>query len=220
MAFIICLHYSKVSALPTSSEDVGEAEPTVNQTEWTFTPLRSLRQKRQSPLTRCKRHTRAQLIRKLNRLGKKRGAYGGYNRRFMALTWKEARNFPSLVATVGVSPLNYSCINNLPLTAPTKAGTLTSRANCHTTENGLLRMCSACPAVTILGSNRIPSFINEVTCGQTMCSHGVFGLCQSAIMLQQFLYKTGRCDPATGFEELLPYTQQIRVCCECRVFPS
>ncbi|XP_022797023.1 uncharacterized skeletal organic matrix protein 8-like [Stylophora pistillata] len=219
-AFFACLKYAVAGGLPSAAEDLA-AEPNVNQTLLEFTSLTPLRFKRQSPLfLRCKRHSRAQLIRKLNGLGNQRGAsYGGFNRRFMALTWKAARKFPNLVTTVSTSPLNNSIINNLPLNAPTKASTLTSRTDCHATENGLLRMCSTCPAVTFLGHDRIPSFINEVKCGQAMCSHGVFGQCQTATMLQQFLYKTGRCNPVTGYEELLPYTQPIRVCCECMVFP-
>lgn len=220
MAFSACLKYVMASGIPSATEH-PTAEPNVNQRDLVFASLTPVRFKRQSPqFFRCKRHSRAQLIRKLNRLGNQRGGgYGGYNRRFMALTWKDARKFQNLVTTVSTSPLNFSIINNLPLSAPSKAGTLMSRTDCHATENGLLRMCNACPAVTFLGHDRIPSFINEVKCGQGMCSHGVLGHCQAAVMLQQFLYKTGRCNPVTGYEELLPYTQPIRVCCECLVFP-
>ncbi|KAL9982349.1 hypothetical protein ACROYT_G004380 [Oculina patagonica] len=221
LAVISCLQFTTVSGLPTAREELGSGaeETDGNQTDWTISPLRLLREKRQV----CKSYSRAQLVRKLNKLGTKLGAssYGGYNRRYMAITWKEARKFPSLVTTVGASPLNASAIQlNLPYKPPSRVGTLTSRANCHTTDGGLLRMCSACPAVTFLGHDRIPKYINEVTCGQTMCSHGVIGMCQNAVMHQQFLYKTGRCDPRTGYEEVLPYTQAIRVCCECLVFPS
>lgn len=109
-----------------------------------------------------------------------------------------------------------------PDVPPTRPTTITSRANCYTTQNtGLLRMCSVCSAVTFLGNDRVPSFINEVTCGQTSCSSSnkVIGTCQNSVMHQQFFNRTGRCDPRTGYEELLPYTQAIRVGCECMVFP-
>ena len=213
-----CLQFTTVSGVPVSTEELGSLETDGNQTDWTISSLNFLRQKRHS--AGCRSYSRAQLVRKLNRLGNKQGAstYGGYNRRFMAITWREALKFPNLVTTVSLSPKNVSSIRNLPFNAPTQRGTLTSRANCHTTDSGLKRMCSACPAVTFLGHNRIPKYINEVTCGQTMCSHGVHGMCKNALMYQQFYYKTGRCDPNTGYEEIKPYTQAIRVCCECMVF--
>lgn len=217
MAIIGCLYFTSVNGLPTSVEEVS-TNADGNETDWTnFLP--SFR--RQKRAVGCKSYRRAQLIRKLNKLGAKVDfSYGGYNRRYMAFNWKEAIKFPSLVPTVGTVTRNVSAIRKLPLRAPTRATTITSRANCHTSDNGLLRMCSACPAVTFLGYDRIPSYINEVTCGQSTCSFGVFGMCQNAVMYQQFLYKTGRCDPKTGYEELLSYTQAIRVCCECMVFPD
>lgn len=219
MTIISCLQFATVSGLPTASEELGSGVTDGNQTIWMTSPLKLLRERRRV----CKSYSRAQLVRKLNKLGTKLGAnsYGGFNRRYMALTWKEARKFPSLVGSVSASPFNVSTIqSSLPLTPPSRAGTLTSRTNCQTTDGGLLRMCSACPAVTFLGNDRIPKYINEVTCGQPMCSHGVIGMCQNAVMHQQFLYKTGKCNPHTGYEEVLPYTQPIRVCCECLVFPS
>ena len=212
-----CLQFTTVNGVPTTTEELGSMEADDNQTDWTISSLK-LRQKRYS--SGCKSYSRAQLVRKLNRLGSKQGGslYGGYNRRFMAITWREALKFPNLVATVSVSPKNVSSIRNLPFNPPTHKGTLTSRTNCQTTDSGLKRMCSACPAVTFLGHDRIPKYINEVTCGQATCSHGVIGICKNALMYQQFYYKTGKCDPNTGYEEIQPYTQPIRVCCECMVF--
>ena len=214
-----CLQFSTVSGVPTTTEDLGSQESDGNQTDWTISSLNFLRQKRHS--SRCKSYSRAQLVRKLNRLGSKQGGslYGGYNRRFMAITWREALKFPNLATTVRVPPNNVSSIRNLPFNPPTRKGTLTSRTNCQTTDGGLKRMCSACPAVTFLGHDRIPKYINEVTCGQATCSHGAtVGICKNALMYQRFYYKTGRCDPITGYEEIKPYTQPIRVCCECMLF--
>lgn len=216
MAVIGCLQFTPVSGVLTSTGKRGPLEEDGSQGNWTISPLKLLRQYRH----RCKSFSRAQLVRKLNKLGTKQGesTYGGYNRRFMAITWKEALKFPNLVTTVSVSPQNISSIRNLPFNPPTQKGSLTSRANCHSTDSGLKRMCSACPAVTFLGHDRIPKYINEVTCGQTTCSHRVIGMCKNALMYQKFYYKTGRCDPKTGYEELKRYTQPIRVCCECMVF--
>ena len=184
-----------------------------NKTDWTIFPLNAHRQK---PAFKCKSYRQGQLIRKLNKLGFKSGfSYGGYNRRYMAFTWRGAVKFPSIVATASAKPQNVSSIRPLPLRSPTKASTIMSSANCKTSDGGFLRLCSACPAVTFLGHDKIPSYINEVICGQTQCSFGVNGICQNAVMHQTFLYRTGQCNPITGYEELLPYTQSIRVCCEC-----
>lgn len=218
ITIISCLQFTSVSGLPTKTDDLSAMVADDNETDWTISLPNSDRKKR---AIGCKSYRRAQLIKKLNKLRTKGGvSFGGYNPRFMAFTWKQAIKFPSLVAAVSTKPRNASSISILPLHAPTRATTIVSRANCYSSENGLLRMCSACPAVTFLGRDRIPSYINEVTCGQSTCSHGVIGMCQNAVMHQQFLYKTGRCDPRTGYEELLSYTQPIRVCCECMVFPD
>jgi len=213
-----CLQFTTVSGVPASTDELGSLEADGNETDWTIFPLQFLHQKRHS--IGCRSYSRAQLVRKLNRLGNKPGAstYGGYNRRFMAITWREALKFPNLVTTVSLSPKNVSSIHNLPSNPPTQKGTLTSRADCRTTDNDLKRMCSACPALTILDDDKIPKYINEVTCGQILCSHGVNGMCKNAVMYKKFYRKTGRCDPNTGYEEIESYTQPIRVCCECMVF--
>lgn len=218
VAIISCLQFTPLSGLPTAVKKIDAMETDGNRMDWTIFPPNSQLQKRANG---CKSYRPAQLIRKLNKLGTKAGSsYGGYNRRYMALTWKEAIKFPNLVATVSVTPQNVSSIRHLPFRAPTRAATIMSSANCVSTEGGMLRMCSACPAVTFLGHDKFPSYINEVTCGQGTCSFGVIGMCQNAVMHQQFLKKTGRCDPNTGYEEIVPYTQAIRVCCECMVFPA
>ena len=177
--------------------------------------LRRLQHQTRSSATLCKLYSEAQLIGKLNELNNKAGGlYGGFTRRYMAFTWKQAQQFPNLVSSVSIKPQNGSAIYKLPDHEPSQTVSMSSASNCHIYENGLKRMCSACPAITFLGSDKIPSYINEVTCGETTCAWDM-GLCKAAVMLQQFLYKTGRCDPTTGYEEILPYTQEIRVCCEC-----
>lgn len=201
---ITFLQFKSVSGLPIATNDLGGTISLPNPP-------------RPKCATGCKCNSKKQLIRKLNKLG---AIGGGYNGRYMAFTWNEATKFPSLVATVNKNSSNVSLARIFPRHAPTRPATITSRANCYTTQNRLLRMCSVCSAVTFLGNDRVPSFINEVTCGQASCtcSNKVIGTCQNAVMHQQFFNRTGRCDPRTGYEELLPYTQAIRVGCECMVF--
>ena len=81
-----------------------------------------------------------------------------------------------------------------------------------------MRMCRECLTRTFLGYHKIPSFINEVSCGQVVCSGENFGVCKNAVMHQEFYYKTGMCDKQTGYEILKPYTQEIRLFCKCMVF--
>lgn len=210
MTVISYLRLATVSSLSITAEELGSGDRDDNQTAWATYPLKPPHQKTQIPRAWplwCKSYTQVQLITMLNQLG------GGYNRRYMAFTWEEARKFSNLVTNESASQRKVSY--PLPLRAPTRPGTLTSRAGCHTTNGG----CKECPAETFLGFNRIPRYINEVTCEQGLCSsREERGICKSAVLNQQFLYKTGKCDPHTGYEELKPYTQEIRVCCKCMIF--
>ena len=204
-----------VSGVPIDANGLGGIVTDGNKTDWTISLPTPPRPKR---ATGCKCYSKKQLIRKLNKLG---AIGGGYNGRYMAFTWNEATKFPSPFATVNTKSSNASLARTFPRHAPSRPATIMSHANCYNTQNGLLRMCIACTAVTFLGDDRVPSFINEVTCGQDSCtcSKRVIGRCQNAVMHQQFFNRTGRCNPRTGYEELLPYTQAIRVGCECMVFP-
>ena len=219
MTVISCLRFATVSGFPSAAEELGSPETNNNQTGWTVFPLKPLHQK--SPVPRavpfwCKLHTEDQLITMLNDLGAQ--SFRGFNRLYMAFTWDEARKFLSLITTTSLLPLEVSPIPNLPLGAPANPSALTPRENCQKEDGGMRRMCSECPTVNYLGKHKIPAYINEVTCGELSCSRKKFGTCKNAVMRQQFLYKTGFCNRVTGFEELKPYTQEIRVCCKCMVF--
>lgn len=202
---IICVTQALVSSSQSSSPDLAAPPP--------FSPsFRSF----------CKPRRRRHLVRQLNKIGGK-SMQGGYNPRYMALTWTEARKFTDLVTSSSLYSRGNSSkvfIFGLPLFAPRSAGTILSQRNCHTTDNGLHRLCSACPAVTFLGADKVPPYINEVRCvsaGFTSCISGK-GACKSTMMHQTFLRKTGRCHPVSGYEILEEYVQPIRVCCECMAF--
>ena len=216
MTVISFLRFTTVHSLPTTAEELGSLGAEGNQTNWTISPLRLLGQKHLIPSTRCKPRTQKQLIKMLDKLGAK--TFGaGYNRQYMAFTWAEANRFPNLVTTTSLWQPRDSSIPDLPLRVPAEPSTLTSRVNCQTTDGYLVRMCSECPTRTFLGYDKIPPFINEVTCGQLLCSGKNGGVCKNAVKHQTFYYKTGRCDEK-GYEILKPYTQEIRVCCKCMVF--
>ncbi|XP_078356841.1 putative skeletal organic matrix protein 8 [Oculina patagonica] len=215
------LRLTTVSGLPSATEELGSLKKDDNPTDWTVSPPKLTHQKTQSPRhwpLRCKTYTQKQLKRMLNKLGAK--SYGGYNGRYMAFSWEEVRKFPNLVSTNSLWHQEVSPIPHLPLHAPKQPTSLTSPENCQTADGGLMRMCSECPTVTTLGEDKVPPYINEVTCGKLSCSgKESVRLCKNAIMLQQIYYKTEQCDSHTGYEELKPYTQEIRVCCKCMVIP-
>ena len=85
---------------------------------------------------------------------------------------------------------------------------------CETTTGGLIRLCKVCPAITDLGPDKVPRYINEVLCeGEAeLCGvPEVFGICQNTALNQDFLVFTG--------STFKVYSQEIRACCECSLFP-
>lgn len=90
----------------------------------------------------------------------------------------------------------------------------TYTGDCEATIGGVNRLCKVCPAVTDLGPDKIPRYINELLCeGYELCGveEVVFGICQNTALYQDFL-------KLENFI-LQVYSQPIRVCCECSLFP-
>lgn len=96
-------------------------------------------------------------------------------------------------------------------------------------EGGLFRrLCTECFAITQLPTGVFPPFINEVICGQSnFCVPGI-GACQQKVLRFNFLRFTGnfeRDDDLSELfgvdvfvEELETFEEDIRACCECRLF--
>ena len=175
----------------------------------------------------------------LKLFGRKPGPMGYFNPVYMAFTQQEADNFPNLVslhsqmrqlktngakltAGYGTLSLNGKAINGTLRNSErmrTKRDSIypstTISDPCTKTIGGQDRLCEVCPAYTDLGPNKIPRYINEVICSPeaTACGvGGLFGQCQNTTIMQEFIMIEG-----FDFEF---YTQQIRVCCECGLFPS
>ena len=100
---------------------------------------------------------------------------------------------------------NYKRNPSYPITTIT--------GECETTIGGVNRLCKVCPAVTDLGPDKIPRYINELLCeGYEVCGvEEVFAICQNTALNQDFLM----------FQNLMlqVYSQPIRVCCECSLIP-
>ena len=185
------------------------------------------------------------ILQNFNRSG---GPLGYFNPLYMAFTREEAKQFPDLVSChsqmmrikSGELPSTSSILNEThihgaslddnyfhsePLFKRKRGrGRITKRATsypvtfitgaCENTTGGLTRLCKVCPAITDLGPDKVPRYINEVLCEgiAELCGvPEVFGICQNTALKQDFLVFTGN--------TALVYSQEIRVCCECSLFP-
>ena len=102
-------------------------------------------------------------------------------------------------------------------------GTIPDGSNLH-------RLCTECAATTRLGDDRFPNFINEVICRDSdrQCA-AKMGICFQRTLQLSFLRFTGRFEldsqlsiftGKTVYSEVWKqYTQEIRSCCECQMYP-
>lgn len=169
------------------------------------------------------------------------GPMGYFNPKYMAFTRKQAKQFPNLVSLHSLmrkfrngghpihltsSMLNATQIANVTLDGKKIKRHKISKKNlfspypittifepCEETIGGLDRLCVVCPAVTDLGPDKIPRYINELLCeGDEFCGIGpIQGICQNTVLIQDFLM--------IEFLGLEVYSQPIRACCECSIFP-
>ena len=175
------------------------------------------------------------------------GPLGYFNSLYMAFTRKEAKQFPDLVSCHSRmmliksgnllsassifnetrsyhTSLNDNSFQSEPLFMKKRRGVINIKraisypvtvitGDCETTIGGLTKLCRVCPAITDLGPDKVPRYINEVLCdGIQFCGvPGMSGICQNSTLTQDFLV-------FTGFTPQV-YSQEIRVCCECSLFP-
>ncbi|XP_020603646.1 uncharacterized protein LOC110042621 [Orbicella faveolata] len=102
-------------------------------------------------------------------------------------------------------------------------GTIPDGSNLH-------RLCTECAATTRLGDDRFPNFINEVICRDKdrQCA-AKMGICLQRTLQLSFLRFSGRFEldrqlstltGKTVYSEVWEqYTQEIRSCCECQMYP-
>lgn len=96
-------------------------------------------------------------------------------------------------------------------------------------DTSLVRLCTECAATTKLPTSVFPPFINEVICGDLdhHC-YGPIGKCAQRVLRFTFLRRTGKFVRDEALSELLgmdvnveeweDFEQDIRSCCECRLF--
>ena len=93
----------------------------------------------------------------------------------------------------------------------------------------LVRLCTECAASTKLPASVFPPFINEVICGDAdrFC-FGPIGRCAQKVIKFTFLRRTGNFEKDDDLSQLFgvdvyveeweEFEQDIRSCCECRLF--
>ena len=93
----------------------------------------------------------------------------------------------------------------------------------------LMRLCTECSATTTLPASVFPPFINEVICGDLdQYCYGPIGQCAQRVLRFTFLRRTGQFERDDALsrllgedvyiEEWVDFEQDIRSCCECRLF--
>ena len=154
-------------------------------------------------------------------------SFGGYHKRYQAITSKDTDNFPILLnqpaavklpghklpSIIKKLSLGKRQANSFPqtnFTSVAKRGSLD--------QNGYHRLCTEWSAVTTLSPDYFPRYLNEVICDQkdNGCL-GHEGACIQGSFVVNVLKNTGVCG-ADGKETWQLVSQSFRSCCSCRLY--
>lgn len=167
----------------------------------------------------CQPRTRRDLLTKLEK-------FGGYQKRYQAITVQEAENFPLLVhqkSTVSTTNdrMGSQLFRNKRQTStyPQTNYTRTVKRGSLDRDNNLYYLCTERSAVTTLSADYFPRHLNEVICDKTdnLCLYGNQGECVQESFDVKVLKKTGQCG-ADGKEKWDLVSQKVRSSCNCRAF--
>ena len=179
----------------------------------------------------CLRLSESQLLQRLKDVG-------GYNPRYVAINRKGACKFTDLSTDLQPLPRNFSGPFKNPRERRKRMVTLSSGSvlrgcwsrGSFVDGSPLRRLCTECSATTQLPSSVFPPFINEVLCADNdhFCYRHI-GLCIQKVLKFTFLRRTGDFERDDDLSTLVgadmyvekteTFQQDIRSCCECRVFP-
>ena len=156
-------------------------------------------------------------------------SFGGFNKRYQAITSNDTENFPILLnqpAAVKLPVYKLNSIikklfrskrqaNSFPqtnFTSVTKRGSLD--------QNGYHRLCTEWSAVTTLSPDYFPRYLNEVICDkkENGCL-GHQGACIQGSFFVNVLKNTGVCG-ADGKETWQLVGHSVRSYCSCRLYPG
>lgn len=134
---------------------------------------------------------------------------------------------------VKIQAVNVDLASRVKRTLPSSPGTLIRGCQGRGTivdETNLHRLCTECSATTRLSDDRFPNYINEVICQDKdhQCA-AKMGMCFQRTLQLSFLRFMGKFEldnqlsaiaGKTVYKEVWEsYTQEIRSCCECEMYP-
>lgn len=189
----------------------------------------------------CLRRTSEELLKQLE-------AAGGFLKSYVAVNKSDAAKFEDLTTFQNVGTNTQKKSKNLSSQAtklesdlllqrdgPTSSPTGSKIRQCEDRgtkvyETNLHRLCTECSATTNLGKDKFPRYINEVICDDAdhQCAANM-GLCLQRTLHLSFLRFEGEFVEdkllsvvvgKTVYKEVWEsYTQELRSCCECEMYP-
>ena len=157
-------------------------------------------------------------------LEQKLETFGGYNKRYQAITKSGAAKFPKLInqptatnapAPSTKKPRGKRQAPSYPLTNLTSVA---SRGSLD--QNGFHYLCTEWSAVTTLSADYFPRYLNEVICDALDSGCLSYeGFCVQDSFIVDVLRNTGKCG-SDGKEIWEVVSQPVRSCCNCRLFPG
>ena len=155
-------------------------------------------------------------------LEQKLETFGGYNRRYQAITKYGAAKFSKLISqptptkapTPGTKkPRGKRQAPSYPLTNLTRVARRGSLD-----QNGYHHLCTEWSAVTTLSADYFPRYLNEVICdAKDVGCLSYEGICVQDSFVVDVLRNTGKCG-SDGKQIWEVVSQPVRSCCSCRLF--
>lgn len=151
-------------------------------------------------------------------------SFGGYNKRYQAVSTMDARKFPRLLSQpMGVKASAYNIFKKLSrgkgrasFFRQTNLTNVAWRGSLD--QNGRHHLCTEWSAVTTLPADHFPRYLNEVICDTVDIGCLSYeGLCVQESFVVDAMKKTGECGD-DGKEIWEVVSQPIRSCCSCRLF--
>lgn len=157
-------------------------------------------------------------------LEQKLETFGGYNRRYQAITKSGAAKFSKLISqpTPTKAPTRSTKKprgkRHAPLYSLTNLTRVARRGSLD--QNGYHHLCTEWSAVTTLSADYFPRYLNEVICdAKDVGCLSYEGICVQDSFTVDVLRNTGKCG-SDGKQIWEVVSQPVRSCCNCRLFPG
>ena len=158
-------------------------------------------------------------------LEQKLETFGGYNRRYQAITKYGAAKFSKLISqptptkapTLSTKkPRGKRQAPSYPITNLTRV----AQRGWPDQKNGYYRLCTEWSAVTTLSADYFPRYLNEVICdAEDVGCLSYAGICVQDSFVVDVLRNTGKCG-SDGKQIWEVVSQPVRSCCSCRLIPG